>query len=90
MEQWIYVDLGQARSIRSLTVQWDTAYAKGYQIQTSNDESTWTTVYENYNADGGSDQITLSQAVSARFVKVYMFQKGNSDRYSLKEFEIYS
>lgn len=89
-EQWIYVDLGEAKSFESLVVDWGADYAAGYQIQTSNDESTWTTVYENYNGDGGSDKVTLSQATSARFVKLYVFKKGTQTRYSVKELQIYS
>lgn len=89
-EQWIYVDLGEAKSIKSLAIEWDAEYAKGYQIQTSTDETTWTTVYENYNGDGGFDSITLSQATSARFVKLYAFQKGTPFRYSLRELQIFS
>lgn len=89
-EQWIYVDLGESKSVRSVNVEWEAAYAKSFQIQTSNDEDSWTTVYEDYNGNGGSDYIVLANAVSTRFVKLYAFQKGTPYRYSLREFEVYS
>lgn len=89
-EQWIYIDLGQARGIKTVVIEWEAAYAKAYQIQTSTDETTWTTVYENYNGDGGTDTISLTGSVNARFVKLYAFQKGTPFRYSLREVEVYS
>lgn len=89
-EQWIYVDLEQAKTIKTVVVDWEAAYAKAFQIQTSNDGDSWTTVYENYNGSGGTNQISLSQSVSARFVKLYVFQKGTQYRYSVREFEVYS
>lgn len=92
-EQWIYVDLGESKQIKTVVVEWEAAFAKAFQIQTidSNpDEGTWTTVYENYNGVGGTSQITLSQAVNARYVKLYAFQKGTPYRYSIREIEVYS
>lgn len=89
-EQWIYVDLEERKSIKSIVVEWEAAYASSFQIQTSDDEQSWTTVYENYDGDGGTSRIALNEAVSARFVKLYVFEKGTPFRYSLREFEIYS
>ncbi|CAL8097309.1 unnamed protein product [Orchesella dallaii] len=89
-EQWIYVDLEAPQSIQRVVIEWEAAFASSYQIQTSNDADSWTTVYENYSGSGGSDLITLSQAVSARYVKLYVFQKGTAFRYSVREIEVYS
>ncbi|MGD0606073.1 MAG: ricin-type beta-trefoil lectin domain protein, partial [Streptosporangiaceae bacterium] len=41
--QWLEVDLGSTQSICQVTLNWETAYATAFQIQTSNDNSTWTT-----------------------------------------------
>src|SRR5947209_5391721 len=43
--QWIRIDLGATTSITSVGLNWEAAYAKSYQIQTSNDAATWTTIY---------------------------------------------
>ncbi|MBO6284039.1 MAG: discoidin domain-containing protein, partial [Pseudobutyrivibrio sp.] len=48
--QNIIVDLGQKRRISKVRIDWEAAYAKQFQIQVSNDNTSWTTVYENYNA----------------------------------------
>ncbi|GAA0248133.1 hypothetical protein GCM10010492_54890 [Saccharothrix mutabilis subsp. mutabilis] len=48
---------------------------------------TWTTVHENYAADGGTDDIHLT--ATARYVKLYAFQRATAYGYSLWEFAIY-
>src|SRR5579859_8183511 len=35
--QWLQVDLGSTQSICKVTIIWETAYGKAYQIQASND-----------------------------------------------------
>src|SRR5687768_1792594 len=42
--QWIYVDLGGIYSLTEVRVYWEAAWATNYDIQISNDASTWTTV----------------------------------------------
>ena len=86
-EQWIYVDLGSVQAITSVVLRWDTAYALMFQIQTSHDQSTWTTVYFNYNGKGGTNTIPLS--VSARYVKMYAWQRATQWGYSVWEMEVW-
>ncbi|WP_425583608.1 DUF1996 domain-containing protein [Streptomyces macrosporus] len=43
--QWIRVDLGAPTAIRKLQLVWDPAYAKSYEVQVSDDGSTWRTVH---------------------------------------------
>ena len=46
--QWISVDLGATKTISSIDLYWD-AGALVYQIQTSNDNANWTTIYSTNN-----------------------------------------
>lgn len=85
-QQYIIVDLGTPKTISSVVLRWETAYAKGFQIQTSNDNSTWTTIYSNYNGAGGTN--TISVSATARYVKMYAFQRATAYGYSLYEFEV--
>jgi hypothetical protein len=39
--QWLEVDLGSAQPVCQVVIHWETAYAKAFQIQVSNDNSTW-------------------------------------------------
>ena len=45
-DEWFYVDLGKKTDIDHIYIQWEAAYAKRYEIQLSDDEENWTTVYE--------------------------------------------
>ncbi len=82
------VDLGATYTISSVKIAWEAAYASQYQIQVSSDNSTWTTVYSNWNGKGGTETLTFD-AVSARYVKVYCIKRATSYGFSLYEFEVY-
>lgn len=43
-DSWLAVDLGTATPVSAVTIAWETAYGAAYEIQTSVDGSTWTTV----------------------------------------------
>ena len=86
-DQWLYVDL-QARSpLARVVLSWEQAYARKYQIQTSDDGQIWTTRYTEDAGDGGTDTISL-QGVSARYVKLYSWQRGTVWGDSLWEFDV--
>ncbi len=54
--QWIYVDLGSTKPIKRVSLDWETAYGRSYNIQTSNDAVNWTTIYSTTTGDGGTFQ----------------------------------
>lgn len=83
------VDLGTNYSVSRVVLKWEAAYATQFQIQTSTDNTTWTTVYSNYNATGGTNDINFT-ATTARYVKMYGIKRATSYGFSLFEFEIYS
>ncbi|GAA4575203.1 discoidin domain-containing protein [Planotetraspora kaengkrachanensis] len=85
--QWLQVDLGQTTAIKHVQLGWESAYGKAYQIQTSNDGAGWTTVYSTTTGDGGFDDLDL--AVSARYVRLNLTQRGTAYGYSLWEFGVY-
>ena len=85
--QWISVDLGSVRAITRVRLQWETAFGRAYQIQTSNDNATWTTVYSTTTSDGGVDDVTLTG--SGRYVRVYGTQRATQWGYSLWEYDVY-
>jgi hexosaminidase len=87
--QWIAVDLGASHSISRVTLTWEAAYAKAYQIQTSADGTTWTTIYSTSSGVGGTDEIT-DLTGSGRYVRMYGTARATGYGYSLWEFEIYS
>jgi hypothetical protein len=42
-QQYIIVDLGTSRTVAAVRLAWEAAYARQFQVQTSTNNSTWTT-----------------------------------------------
>ncbi len=84
---WISVDLGSVKTLNRVVLRWETAYARAYQIQVSNDASTWSTLYSTTTGDGGIDDITVSG--SGRHLRLFGTARGTTYGYSLYEIEAY-
>jgi len=87
--QWIYVDLGSTQNICRVRLNWETAYGKGYQIQTSFDAVVWTTIYFTNTSDGGIDDLTGLSGIG-RYVRMNGTIRNTVWGYSLWEYEIYT
>jgi beta-glucosidase len=85
--QWLQVDLGATASISQVVLQWETASAKAYQIQTSPDAANWTTIYSTTAGPGGTE--TLNVTGTGRYVRMYGTQRTTGYGYSLWEFQVY-
>jgi len=85
-DQWIYVDLGSTYSINRVRLLWEIAHAGSYNIQVSDDASTWTDIYSTTTEDGGTDDIE-GLSGSGRYVRMY--ENAGTGAYSLWEFEVY-
>ena len=84
--QWIQVDLGTPQDICGVTLDWETAYATAYQIQVSDDGTTWNSVYSTTTGPGGTE--THSFTATARFVRMYGTARATQFGYSLWEFSV--
>ena len=58
--EWIYVDLGSTTTISRVVLNWEAAYGSGYQIQVSDNATTWTTIFTTTTGNGGIDDLTVS------------------------------
>ncbi|MFF4934748.1 discoidin domain-containing protein [Streptomyces griseofuscus] len=86
--QWFQVDLGAPKALHKLQLVWDPAYAKSYEVQVSDDGSTWRSVYSTTAGDGDVDLIDVS--ATARYVRLQLTARGTSWGYSLHELGVYS
>jgi F5/8 type C domain/Beta-1,3-glucanase/Putative Ig domain len=84
--QWLEVDLGSTQPICQVVIHWETAYAKAFQIQTSNDNSTWTTIYSTTTGTGGTQ--TLNVSGSGRYIRMYGTVRATQYGYSIYEFQV--
>ena len=85
--QWLQVDLGSAQSISQVVLTWETAAAKAFQIQVSNDATTWTSIYSTTTGTGGTQ--TLAVTGTGRYVRMYGTARTTQYGYSLWEFQVY-
>lgn len=73
---WLKLDLGSSKSLSSISIYWN--YSRGssnYNIQGSNDNSTWTNLYTGLSSLGGSSnpyQKNYSLSGSYRYVRIYI------------------
>jgi hypothetical protein len=86
---WLRVDLGSEQTVGRAVIKWYSSYyAKKYQFQISNDNTSWTTVYTNDSGTKGTKEFTFAQT-TARYVRLYM-TKNNKSSYRINELEVYS
>lgn len=87
--QWVQVDLGSTQSICRVRLTWETAYAQSYEIQVSDDGTTWSTIYSTTTGDGGTDDLT-GLTGSGRYVRVTGTTRATTYGYSLWEIEVFA
>jgi hypothetical protein len=85
--QWLRVDLGSTATISQVVLVWEAAYATSFQIQTSADGSSWTSVYTTTTGTGGTQTLNLSG--TGRYVRIYATARATVYGYSLFEFQVF-
>lgn len=73
----MYVDLGAKADLDHVYLKWEAAYAKSYQIQFSNDEENWTTVYTKGNGSGSEE--TPEETVNPGAMAINVGKKQKND-----------
>jgi F5/8 type C domain/Putative Ig domain len=86
--QWLQVDLGSSQTICQVTLNWETAYGKAFQIQTSPDAVNWTSIFSTTTGTGGIQ--TLNVGGTGRYVRMYGTARGTQYGYSLWEFSVFT
>ncbi|MFF0156137.1 discoidin domain-containing protein [Streptomyces sp. NPDC005263] len=85
--QWLSVDLGATAAISQVVLRWEAGYGRAFQVQTSDDGTTWSTLYSTTTGVGGVQ--TLDVNGKGRYVRVHGTQRGTAYGYSLWEFQVY-
>ncbi|NUT50726.1 MAG: coagulation factor 5/8 type domain protein [Saccharothrix sp.] len=85
--QWVRVDLGAVTAFQHVQLVWEGAYGRAYEIQVSDDGTTWRSVYATTSGNGGVDSIDVT--ASGRYVRLHATQRGTGWGYSLYEFGVY-
>jgi hypothetical protein len=85
--QWLDVDLGATHSLCKVALYWETAYGTAFQLQTSNDNTTWTPIYSTTTGTGGTQTLTVSG--SGRYLRMYGTARATQYGYSLWELQAF-
>lgn len=85
--QWLKVDMLVPKSVTRVTLTWETAFGKNYQVQTSSDNTNWTSIRTVTNGDGGTDDLT-GLSGTGRYLRVFGTARGTQWGYSLFEVQI--
>lgn len=87
--QWIRFDFGGSKTVDHIVVYWEEAFSTAYDIQVSEDDTTWRTVVTADGQDGGQDEFRFEPA-TAHYVRVNMrARKFPEWGTSIWEFEAY-
>lgn len=87
-DQWLSVDLGSRQPFSKVNLAWESAHGKDYDIQVSDDGTTWRTVAQRRGLAGaGTDTLTFP-AATARHVRMQGITRATGYGYSLYSFEV--
>jgi len=85
--QWVQVDLGSTQSICRVVLNWEAAYGRSYQVQSSDSPTgPWTNLFTTTTGDGGIDTLTVNG--SGRYVRMTGTVRGTGYGYSLWDFQV--
>jgi CxxC motif-containing protein (DUF1111 family) len=82
-QQWIYLDFGATATYSRVEINWENAHATDYQIQTSDDAVTWTTILTVSGSKGGTEDLTVSG--SGRYLRMNGITRSTPYGYSIFE-----
>ena len=85
--QWLQVDLGSTQTISQIRLNWETAYASAFTIQTSNNGTSWTNITP--TTEGKAGLQTIDVTGSGRYVRMNGTARTNGYGYSLWEFQVF-
>ena len=84
--QWLQVDLGQNYTIGEVDITWDAEFGRVYDLQSSNDGVTWTTIYRQLAGTGEAEKIPVY--ANTRYVRMQGIAMGRGSGYSIHEFQV--
>lgn len=86
--QWIYVDLGARYNLRQAVIYWGFFNARDFQIEVSNDATTWTPVRTFTGNTAYVNTLNL-EGSSGRYVRLLGTARNTIYSYTVYEFQLY-
>ena len=88
---WLRVDLGAKKKVNRVRLDWETANAKDYRIELSDDGNTWSTLVNKTGMAAGNHRIDDLTGLNGagRYVRVYGSARTTGYGYSIWEMDVY-
>ncbi len=84
--QWLMLDMGESVAFQGgLTIHWEHAYAAEYEIQVSDDNKNWTSIYKGQGKDGKDSIANLDG--TGRYWRIWCAKTGPHNLSSIWEIE---
>jgi hypothetical protein len=83
---WLEVDFGRDVAVGELTIHWERALAKEYEIRVSADRKTWQTIHRQPDNAGGKNHIT-GLSGRGRYLRIVCLRPGSWELFSIWEVE---
>ena len=85
--QWLMVDLGAEAQVSQVVITWETASARAYKIQMSDDGINWNDIYSTTSGSGGVETLNISG--TGRYIRMYGTARNTIYGYSIWEFQVF-
>jgi len=87
--EYLTLDFGQPVAINRVNIVWENAHATQYLLQTSNDNSTWTTIKTVDNSAGGTEDLAGLNG-QGRYLRMQGVKRSTGYGYSIFEIQAFS
>lgn len=87
-DQWLVLSFRNPVWVRKITIAWQDAYAKSYDIEVMNQSGQWVRVYSNDEADGGEDIVQVEPVLTGK-MRVFCNKRATEWGFSIWEIEVF-
>lgn len=89
-DEWIMVDLGAAKEVGQVVLEWERAAGKEYVVQFSLDGTTFTDVFTKKDGKQGAKEVIQLKPQSTRYVRIQGKKRATQFGYSLWAIKVYA
>ncbi|MBV8657549.1 MAG: discoidin domain-containing protein [Burkholderiales bacterium] len=87
--EYLALDFGKSVTVTRLAINWENAHADSYQIQTSDDRNTWTTIRTVTGSTGGVENLT-GLSGNGRYIRMLGLKRATQYGYSIYEIHAFT
>ncbi|MCK5862989.1 MAG: discoidin domain-containing protein [Candidatus Hydrogenedentes bacterium] len=82
---WLQIDFGEVMPVGDISIEWEHAHARSYEVQISIDNSIWETVYNEDNGSGDTDTVSIPDNTKGRYLRIFCTIPSEHGLYSIWE-----